>query len=433
MLYIQFITRRSYQLENKSYKHWVIIAVLCCLSASSIGLCTNSVGVFYVPVSESLHVLKGTFALHATLSSLATAFVSLLMPRLMKRYRYKLILIVGVFLTVVSTLLMALSQSVWLFYGLGIMRGIGVAMYGMVPLTMIITNWFVEKHGLATSIALSFSGLSGAIFSPMLSHWITTMGWQKAYLMMAVCIFVLTLPALLYSWSIDPQDMKLHPYGYQAVMPKTTFTPQTKINVFSIGFICMCILTVLHTSITGISQHLSGMATSVGLSSSIGAMMISLAMFGNISTKLLIGFMSDLLTPVKASIIMIMMNMTSLFFLYNGMSLSQPVVLLVSSFAFGSIYSVGAVGIPLLTRYFFGADNYSYCYSIIGFLTNVGSSSSLAFIGYAYDFTGSYDIVMFIAIGFHIVNLFLLTIVYWCYRRKYNPYNCVEKKLVSTK
>ena len=38
---------------------------MCCLAASSIGLCTNAIGVFYTPVSKSLHVLKGTFAIHA--------------------------------------------------------------------------------------------------------------------------------------------------------------------------------------------------------------------------------------------------------------------------------------------------------------------------------------------------------------------------------
>lgn len=59
---------------NKSYKHWMIVFLMCCLAASSIGLCTNAIGVFYTPVSKSLHVLKGTFAMHATLSTLITGF-----------------------------------------------------------------------------------------------------------------------------------------------------------------------------------------------------------------------------------------------------------------------------------------------------------------------------------------------------------------------
>ena len=46
---------------NKSYKHWMIVFFMCCLAASSIGLCTNAIGVFYTPVAKSLKVLKGTY------------------------------------------------------------------------------------------------------------------------------------------------------------------------------------------------------------------------------------------------------------------------------------------------------------------------------------------------------------------------------------
>lgn len=406
-------------MENKSYKHWIIVFLMCCLSASSIGLCTNSIGVFYTPVSQSLNILRGTFAIHATLSSLATAFISLFMPKIMRQYRYKFILLIGVLFSSLSTLLMAYSHSIEMFYILGIIRGIGIGIYGMVPLTIIITNWFMEKHGLATSIALSFSGLSGAIFSPLLNSWITALGWEHTYKLMAVCILILTLPALLYPWTVKPQNQNLLPYGYHQKMQNQSATTAKKMNFMSYAFFCMCLLTVLHTSITGISQHLSAMATSIQLSSSIGAMMMSLAMLGNISTKLLIGFLSDWLNPLKASLIMIFVNIVSLCLLWNSMITGQLILLFISSFAFGSIYAVGAVGIPLLTRYFFGFKNYSQAYSIIGFLTNVGSSSSLALIGYTYDFTGGYQLVIIFALLFHGINLILLFVTYLVYQKEY--------------
>lgn len=52
----------------------------------------------------------------------------------------------------------------------------------------------------------------------------------------------------------------------------------------------LTIVDILHTSITGISQHLSSIALSVQLSTKIGATFMSLTMIGNICTKLLIGF-----------------------------------------------------------------------------------------------------------------------------------------------
>lgn len=405
-------------MKNKSYKHWIIMILMCCLSASSIGLCINSVGVFYTPVSKSLGVLKGSFALHATLSSLATAAVSLFMAKILRKYKYKKFLLIGIMLASGSTFLMGFSKSLFLFYVLGVVRGIGVGMYAMVPLTIIITNWFVEKHGVATSIALSFSGLSSAIFSPLLSTWIINYGWQKTYILMALCIFLLTLPALIYRWTTNPRDMQLLPYGYtEEIKPKKVVN--TKFNVYTISFICVSCFTIMHTSITGISQHLSGIATSVGLSITIGATMMSFTMIGNIVTKLIIGFISDLLNPIKASMIMITVNICSLCLLLTGMNKSSSTILLISSLIFGSIYSVGAVGIPLLTRYFFGNENYTSAYSIIGFLTSVGSSSSLTTIGYIYDFTGGYQIVIVIGVLIHFINLLLLIIVWRRYKKDY--------------
>ena len=126
---------------------------------------------------------------------------------------------------------------------------------------------------------------------------------------------------------------------------------------------------------------------------------MSFTMIGNISTKLLIGFLSDLLSPIKAVIMMILTNCISLVLLFLGV-IHQ-----------GSIYSVGAVGISMLTRYFFGNENYARTYSVIGFLTNVGSASSLTLIGYLYDFTQSYQIVFIIALCFHLINLILLVVI----------------------
>lgn len=395
---------------NKSYKHWMIVFLMCCLAASSIGLCTNAIGVFYTPVSKSLHVLKGTFAMHATLSTLTTALTSLKMSKIIKKYNYKKILLIGSLLSSISTWMMSYSQSVYLFYILGILRGIGVGIGGMVPITVIITNWFDEKYGLATGLALSFSGLAGAIFSPLLSSWITCYGWQMTYRLMAICIFILVFPVLIVPWNIDPRKEHLLPYGYQN-RKETTKVQNNKIKLLTISFLCMCLFTLLHTSITGISQHLSGIALSIHLSATSGAILMSLTMIGNISTKLLIGFLSDLLNPIKAVIIMILTNCLSLLLLFLGVIHQEIMLLYIGSFMFGSIYSVGAVGIPMLTRYFFGNENYARTYSVIGFLTNVGSASSLTLIGYLFDFTKSYQMVFIIALCFHLINLILLVVI----------------------
>ena len=129
------------------------------------GVSINSSGVFYTPVSESLHMMRGTFSMHMTIFSLVTAITSLFVPRLMEKFSYKMILTVSVFTAVVSTGLMALGNSAIVFYALGAIRGMSTAMFSIVPLTLVINGWFEKKHGLATSIVFGFSGLAGSILS----------------------------------------------------------------------------------------------------------------------------------------------------------------------------------------------------------------------------------------------------------------------------
>ena len=57
-------------------------------------------------------------------------------------------------------------------------------------------------------------------------------------------------------------------------------------------------------------------------------------MLGNVISKLVIGFMSDKIGPVKASITMIVINTLGVILLMSGLSS----MIIVGAFLFGSIY-----------------------------------------------------------------------------------------------
>lgn len=397
--------------KNRNIKHLIVLIVCCGLAASSIGICVNSAGVFYTPVSESLGIMRGTFSMHGTISLLATAVISLFVPAIMKRYSYKLILFFSVLLAGSSTILMAFSKGVLAFYILGAIRGVSSGLFAIVPITMIINKWFYKNHGLATSVVLSFSGIAGAVCSPIFTKCIQSFGWENSYIIMGVIIIVLCIPAVVYPFSIDPKEIGLLAYGYNEKETKITsevVKGNTKFNFFTISFICFFIFAILHTAISGITQHLLGFAETLNYSVTVGAMMLSAGMIGNILSKLVIGFISDKIGPVKATIIMIATNTISIIMLLLAPS---STVLLIGAFLFGSVYSVGAVGFALLTKHFFGVENYSNVYPIISFATNFGGAFALSLVGYIYDFTGSYVYAFIIALIINFSNLILMYIV----------------------
>ena len=121
-------------------------------------------------------------------------------------------------------------------------------------------TWSCDKY------ALSFSALAGAVFSPLFSSFITSFGWQNAYFIQAASLLAVTLPALVVRWTVQPKDSNLLPYGNEEKNHNQIRINRSGFNFMTVSFVCMCIFWILHTSITGISQHLSGFATSIGLS-----------------------------------------------------------------------------------------------------------------------------------------------------------------------
>ena len=65
---------------------------------------------------------------------------------------------------------------------------------------------------------------------------------------------------------------------------------------------------------------------------------------------------------------------------------------------------------PLLTKYFFGIDNYARVFPKISFASNLGAAISLSMVGYIYDFFGSYLYAFIIALAMIAVCVITLTL-----------------------
>lgn len=393
-------------MKNKSLKHWIVLLSCCGLAGSSIGVSINTSGVFYEPVSQSLNILRGDFAMHMTIFSIVTALTALFVPQIIKKINYKLLLFIGITVGTLSTAAMSLGKNVGMFYILGAIRGVSTGLFSAVTLTIVINNWFSEKHGLATSIVFGTSGLVGTLLSPVLTHFISVFGWQISYVIEAVILCLLCLPALLYPYHLDPRNDGLLPYGYIEEKEQTK-TESSEFNYYKVAFISFFVYAVLTSFITGVTQHLPGFAQSIGMSASTGALLLSSAMAGNIISKIIIGILSDRIGALKASVAMMSINAIAVLLLVTTQSSS---IMILAAFLFGACYSIGAVGLPLLTKYFFGISHYEQTFPKISFASNMGAAIALSLVGYVYDFFGSYYYAFFLVLLIIIIGLILLFI-----------------------
>jgi MFS family permease len=90
-------------------------------------------------------------------------------------------------------------NSLWSFYvAWGVLAGTGVNIAMSVPLDTAISNWFVRRRGLALSIKVMFSGLSGVVVMPLIAWLITVQGWRSTCLIGGVVMAVVGLPLVWF-------------------------------------------------------------------------------------------------------------------------------------------------------------------------------------------------------------------------------------------
>lgn len=421
-------------------RYITVVALMCCLAAATIGVAQNTPGVFYATVAEELGVAVGTYSFFGTAQLLSVALMSLVVPRLLAIFGIKWMIILSMVLMSGSTLVLAYAESLPVIYACGALRGVGAAVAANIPITMVINNWFHQANGTATSVALSFSGLMGAICSPILTWFIGALGWRVAYLVQAGMLFGLMLPPLFVPLHLTPQEEGLVPFGEQgsdatrasqreairakqeadldavdellspAPAPKQE-APQEQRTPFSFGtaaFGLMAAFIFLFCLITGLAQHISGYAQAIGFDAGFGALLLSLSMMGNIGSKLLIGVLADRLGALKASFAMIAVNVCALALILVGARSATGWMMAVGAVSYGSVYSVAAVGIALLTKLLFGQDNYAKAFPVLSFIGSVGCAVAIPAMGYVYDFTGAYDLAVIVCLAVDVISLVLL-------------------------
>lgn len=390
----------------KISKHWIVMIWMCGLSAAAVGICANCMGVFYSPLATALGVGRGTLTLGITISSIVSACVNLFVLKWMKNDNFRKWMFLGIVLCSGATMLMSIINHVISFYLLNIVRGFGLSLFGAVVYTTIINNWFNKNHGLATSIVMGFTGIAGALGTPVFNSLIRNQGWRYSFIIMGIVIFVITIPAVIYNYSFAPGYENLLPYGNEK-RKVIQIHDQSEFNYGSITFISVVLFSLLMCLITGISQHFPGFSESIHLGSGVGAYMISLCMIGNVTSKLLIGSLSDKIGWYKSILMMMVVVIISAVILLIS---SNALMCYIGSLLLGAIYSIAAVGIVLITKNIFGTNNYHKAYPMISFITSMGGAWATSLIGFTYDFTGSYRLVFLFVIIISLISFILLAI-----------------------
>lgn len=216
------------------YGWWVVIGGLL-IMATCYTAFVNCIPLFQTHIVRDLGITVGQFNTGVSLCTVVAVFASLVIGRLTDRYPARALGAFTIVTSAVALVGLSLIQEVWQLYVLCIIAGMVVVAGTRLLVSVVISNWFTLKRGLAVSIALSGSGVGGVILSPITSAVISSYGWRVAFVVLAA-ICLAALPVTLAAFATRPSDKGMLPYGAGAVeQAKADLSPDAPVTV-SVGW-----------------------------------------------------------------------------------------------------------------------------------------------------------------------------------------------------
>ena len=380
---------------KKNFFYGYVVFALCLLACATIGI-PNTYGLFYQPLSEILNVGKANATLHVSIAGLATGFSSPVIVKAMKKVSYRTIIIAGILLLAVSGYVIGTCQDLLLVNIMGVLRGLGLACSSNVIITMLTGNWFRSRRGTISGIIMSFSGIIGSLFSPIVSSMLNNYGFRNAYLICIFIMVVMALPAVFIPLRPEDIDMKAYGYGKSDIKEKDSYEGYYDLSFTGKVFILLITTSFLVICVTTLTSYLPSYVESLKQSAGNGAALLSASMVGNVLFKFLIGISIDRKGVFFSFVTFMTISFIGLLFIV--LMPHNYWILMIAGILYGSCYSVNKVAIPLTIRIFFGDGNYGEAYSVLSLCENIARSIVITSIGFIYDRSGSYLICFLIAI-----------------------------------
>lgn len=284
-----------------------------------------------------------------------------------------------------------------LYLGFGFLCGFGAGIaYNSVMSTML--KWYWDKPGYISGILLMGFGIGGFIIGKLYQLWTPTAvgGWRISFMVMGVAIFVtLILCAVKFERPLEPQNSSLTKEDTSVdYRPAETL----KSPIFWLYYLWAIVCNAAGLSV--ISQG-SGIVVEVveGVGAAAIATLVGIISIFNALGRVAFGTIYDKFGRSVSMLLVGVMFMVTAAILFMAFK-TESLILLVFTFVLcGLSYS----GIPptnsAFSREYFGAKYYGVNFSLVNSNMIIASFGSVL-AGAVYDFTGSYDSIVLLIIGF---------------------------------
>ena len=387
--------------QKKLFYGWYILAVSVLVMALCYAPVVSCASLFVTPITEEFGFARSAFTITKTIASLVGMAVAPFFGKIMAKKHMHAVW-VGSLLGVTAVFTgMSFASTLPQFYIISFIQGLFTTSAAMLPVNIVLTNWFRKKRGFIVSIAMAGSGIGGTVLSRLMGTMIVEHGWRYTYRFLALLILCILVPAVVLVIRRTPVEKGLKPYGEE--MDDTLKTERERQNAgkrmekeWDASLKELRSLPVFWAYVFGIALiaftsaviiHIPSAVVDAGYTMEKAASISSLYLLIAVPGKMILGYIFDRF-GVRAGIpfggAVFLLSMLSL------LVIQHPPVLYLMAVFFGFGACLSTVSPSIIASRTFGTKNYPEIFGVTTMLVNGGYAIGVPVIGLFYDMTGSY-------------------------------------------
>jgi len=393
------------QHEADSRYAWMRLMVT--LALMTIGSGSMYVVAVVLPaVQAEFGVARADASLPYTAMMIGFGVGGILMGRLADRFGVMVPVLIGAAGLTLGFVAAGSANNIWFFSTAhGVLLGLLGSSATFAPLVADTSLWFVRRRGIAVAICASGNYLAGAIWPPIVQHFIESVGWRHTYFGLAAFCAV-TMPLLALMMRPRPPAAVV---GTSAGAPAVSSTRPFGLSMGAAQAL-LCVAGVACCVAMSMPQvHIVAYCGDLGYGAARGAEMLSLMLACGIVSRLISGAICDRIGGLRTLLLgSVLQGLALLLFLpFNGL-----VSLYVISAMFGLFQGGIVPSYAIIVREHFPPAEAGARVGTVLMCTLLGMALGGWMSGKVFDLTGSYQAAFVNGIGWNLLNLTIATLLW---------------------
>jgi MFS family permease len=382
---------------------WAVASVALAVLGMSFGAAWISV-VALKDIAGEAGGARSVPALAGALAWLGSGIGGILMSRIADRLGTRFTVIFGSLMIAVGLSISSFGPSWPLWIGHGLFIGL-IGLGGInAPLYIYVSRWFDRRRGSALALISSGTYIAGAFWPPIFERVIANFGWRQAMLWYALAEVIVVAPLAAIHFRAPPEVIQpAMASGFGPGKARVLGWPPNVVFASMCGAAILCCIPMAMPQ-----GHLVAFCSDLGISRSMGALMLSILLGTAFLSRQIWGVISDRIGGLATVLIGSAWQAASM----TAFLLTQNEVgLFTVAAAFGLGFSGIIPAYVLAVRELFPASEASWRIPTLLLFSGGGMAAGSWLAGLLYDHLGYYAPAFAVGIGTNILNLLIISVL----------------------